>query len=517
MIRASWAVWVSVLVSGCVSSGGPYGGMNSPVERPAGWGVSDEPRLVALVNEAPEVPREFRAAWVATVDNIDWPSEPGLSSASQQQEMLTLMDRAMRLGLNAIVFQIRPTADALYSSELEPWSYYLSGEQGVAPDPFYDPLSFAVEEAHRRGIELHVWLNPYRAAHPTASGTLDDSHVLSRFPEAVHEYGTQKWMDPGSPDIAQHSLDVILDVVRRYDIDGVHMDDYFYPYPANDDQGNRIDFPDSSFYNLYGDGLSRSDWRRRNVDDFIQRVYSRIKETKSWVLFGISPFGIWQPGYPENVTGFNQHENLYADARKWLNRGWVDYYTPQLYWAMESSGQPYPDLLDWWISENDQNRHIWPGIFTSRVILEGNSHWENNELVRQVAHTRSVPGATGNVHFSMRAIMPAKHGMGKDLAKSLYAEPALVPATHWLGVSTPNKPLLEYHSLGNRGYMSIEPGDDTEVRAWTVRIKTSAGWETRILPGWNRTIAVEDDVLGVVVNTVGRLGVTSVPVGLLRN
>ena len=251
MIRASWAVWVSVLVSGCVSSGGPYGGMNSPVERPAGWGVSDEPRLVALVNEAPEVPREFRAGWVATVDNIDWPSEPGLSSASQQQEMLTLMDRAMRLGLNAIVFQIRPTADALYSSELEPWSYYLSGEQGVAPDPFYDPLSFAVEEAHRRGIELHVWLNPYRAAHPTASGTLDDSHVLSRFPEAVHEYGTQKWMDPGSPDIAQHSLDVILDVVRRYDIDGVHMDDYFYPYPANDDQGNRIDFPDSSFYNLY--------------------------------------------------------------------------------------------------------------------------------------------------------------------------------------------------------------------------------------------------------------------------
>ncbi len=306
-------------------------------------------RLERVRSSLPHIDREFRAVWVATVANIDWPSEPGLPVHRQQSELIDILNRVRMLGLNAIILQIRPTADAFYQSDLEPWSYYLTGQNGVAPDPFYDPLAFATEEAHRRGLDLHVWLNPYRAGHPTAPDSKAMNHVANRFPDAVLAYGTQLWMDPGAPEIADHSLAVIMDVVERYDIDGVHMDDYFYPYTVRDEEGNTVAFPDSAAYAAYGESMDIGDWRRQNVDRFIERVYASIKERKPWVLFGLSPFGIWRPGHPEGVTGFDQYEGLYADARKWLRNGWVDYYTPQLYWPMDSQGQPYGPLLDWWV------------------------------------------------------------------------------------------------------------------------------------------------------------------------
>ena len=219
----------------------------------------------ADVADIPDIPREFRGVWVATVANIDWPSKPGLSTQAQQDELIAILDRCVEMNFNAVVLQVRPTADALYASELEPWSYFLTGEMGKAPEPFYDPLTFAVEQAHERGLELHTWFNPYRALHPTNKGKVADNHISKTHPEVVHKYGPYLWMDPAEPLVQQHSLDVIMDVVNRYDIDGVHMDDYFYPYIVQDDEGNDVDFPDDRAWNVYqkaGGRLGRSDWRR---------------------------------------------------------------------------------------------------------------------------------------------------------------------------------------------------------------------------------------------------------------
>ena len=260
--------------------------------------------LPAPAAAEPELPlpmREFRAAWVATVANIDWPSKPGLASNEQQREFERIVDRAAELNLNALILQVRPAADALFPSAFEPWSPYLTGTMGQAPDPLYDPLKFAVETAHRHGIELHVWFNPYRALHKSFTGNISDDHISKTMPAAVKEYGGYLWLDPGDQQASQHSLDVMLDVVRRYDIDGIHMDDYFYPYPVTDAAGNEIPFPDDeSFAAARQAGYSgrRNDWRRSNVDALIQRLHMYTKRMKPWVRIGISPFGIWRPGHP---------------------------------------------------------------------------------------------------------------------------------------------------------------------------------------------------------------------------
>jgi len=506
---------ISLLVlSGCVSTG-PFQG-ETPVQ---GWGEANASIAKRLMRDMPAVEKEFRAVWVATVDNIDWPSRPGLSVSDQKSEMRDILDKARMMNLNAIVFQVRPAADALYASTLEPWSYYLTGENGEAPKPFYDPLAFAVEEAHRRGMELHAWFNPYRAYHPTAPDSLSGSHIRTKMPESVHTYGALQWMDPGSPQATEHSLAVIMDVVERYDIDGVHLDDYFYPYPVDDPEGNRVEFPDSAFYKIYGDGLSRSDWRRRNVDNLVSRIYSGIKERKPWVLFGISPFGIWRPNNPEGITGFDAYENLYADAKKWLNEGWVDYFTPQLYWAIDSSGQPYSELLDWWIKENGAGRHMWPGLFTSRIILEGNSHWEPEEIVAQVKQTRLAAGATGNIHFSMRALMPSDSKLSDDLSREVYSSSALSPATTWLGGAIPEQPHGSFQRLGTMKYLTMKPGGDTELRNWVVRIRQAGTWNTKIVPAWLHAFSLEgyENAEAIVLQSVTRLGQESEPLVLFPN
>ncbi|MBW3630866.1 MAG: family 10 glycosylhydrolase, partial [Gemmatimonadetes bacterium] len=252
----------------------------------------------------PPVQREFRGVWVASVSNIDWPSRPGLAVQEQKSELLAILDRAADLRLNAVILQVRPAADALYASDHEPWSEYLTGEMGRAPEPFYDPLQFAVDEAHRRGLELHAWFNPFRARHPSARSQIHGSHLSRVRPEIVRSYGTHLWMDPGEPDVREHSIRVVLDVVRRYDIDGVHIDDYFYPYKERDAAGAPIDFPDSASYARYRAGggvLARNDWRRHNVDTFVERLDREIKREKRWVSFGVSPIGTWRPGNPPQI------------------------------------------------------------------------------------------------------------------------------------------------------------------------------------------------------------------------
>jgi uncharacterized lipoprotein YddW (UPF0748 family) len=312
----------------------------------------------------PSPQREFRGVWVATVDNIDWPSRSGLPVEQQKAELLAILDRCSALNMNAVVFQVRPSCDALYSSKLEPWSEYLTGADGKAPVPFYDPLAFAVEEAHRRGLELHAWFNPYRARHFVAKSQPSPLHVSRSKPHLVRQYGRYLWLDPSMKEAQDHSIAVIRDVVRRYDIDGVHLDDYFYPYKEKDAEGKEISFPDDASYAKYlagGGRLESDDWRRENVNVFVKRLYDMVKSEKRWVKFGISPFGIWRPGYPPQIQGFDQYAQLYADARKWLVEGWVDYYTPQLYWRIEQKAQSYPVLLQWWVEQNIQKRNMWPG------------------------------------------------------------------------------------------------------------------------------------------------------------
>jgi uncharacterized lipoprotein YddW (UPF0748 family) len=426
---------------------------------------------LAETTEVAETPREFRAAWVATVDNIDWPSRRNLSTAEQQRELIELLDIAKRLNLNALIFQVRPNCDALYASELEPWSEYLTGKMGRPPEPFWDPLEFVVREAHARGIELHAWFNPYRALHPAGKGPVSLDHVSHTQPEVVREYGKYLWLDPGEPGASAHTLAVILDVVRRYDIDGVHFDDYFYPYPipvkpaamddALDDSADNNDaepptkketvpFPDDASWQRAlaamdsdeRDELSRGDWRRQNVNDLIERVYHGIKQEKPWVKFGVSPFGIWRPGHPPQIKGFDQYTAIYADARTWLTEGWVDYLTPQLYWAIGPPEQSYAALLDWWHDQNAHDRHLWPGNFTSRLLADGKRHWKAEEVIAQIWVTRAQAGAGGNVHFSMKALARNADGIADKLLAGPYQTPALVPESPWL----PSRPLVEENS-----------------------------------------------------------------------
>ena len=462
--------------------------------------------------EVPPPAREFRAAWVATVANIDWPSSRNLTSEQQQAELTALMDRAAELNLNAIVFQVRPHCDALYASELEPWSEYLTGAMGKAPEPFYDPLLLAVKLAHERGLELHAWFNPYRASHPSGKSQLSAGHVSKTGPHVVREYGKHLWLDPGEAAAAEHSLNVILDVVRRYDIDGVHFDDYFYPYPINDDKGKRVDFPDDASWlkaQAAWETLSRDDWRRQNVDRFIARVYREIKEEKPWVKFGVSPFGIWRPGHPRKIKGFDAYASLYADARKWFREGWVDYFTPQLYWKIESSGQSYPVLLRWWHRQNKQGRHLWPGNFTSRVANPGSGDWPVGEITRQIEITRRQPGATGNVHFSMKALMEDDRGMAQALAAESYQEPALVPASPWLSGGLPDSPRATLRQTK----LSFRMPDGSSPWLWAIQTRSTDGWQLKILPGhvgecelFGQTGA--DAPSHVAVTAVNRLGET---------
>jgi uncharacterized lipoprotein YddW (UPF0748 family) len=451
----------------------------------------------------PPVRREFRAVWVATVANIDWPSRPGLPADSQRAELLRILDRSAALKLNAVILQVRPAGDALYPSTLEPWSEYLTGAQGRPPEPAYDPLAFAVEEAHRRGLELHAWFNPYRARHPTAKSEPVASHLSRARPELVKRYGSYLWMDPGEPAVQDHSVAVMMDVVRRYDLDGVHIDDYFYPYPERDSAtGQPIPFPDEPSWQRYqasGGRLSRDDWRRRNVDVLIERLYGEIKREKPWVKFGISPFGIYRPGQPvEARTGFDQYAQLYADARKWLVEGWMDYFTPQLYWPIAQEGQSYPFLLRWWVAQNTKGRHMWPGNFTSRMV-EGNPRvWPASEIIGQIQVTRAWPGATGNVHFSAKAFMLNPDSLVERLQRGVYAEPALVPASPWLGGRAPGAPSVTLRGAG----VAFQPAAGDAPMWWVVRARAGTQWRTEVLPGWRRDFTLPAGQGGAAVEVV---------------
>ena len=545
----------AAVLAGCAAPRPAPAGAAAPVGALGGLAESELP---------PPEPREFRAAWVASVAQIDWPSAAGLPTAQQQAEATAILDRARAIGLNALILQIRPTADALYPSELEPWSEYLTGAQGRAPDPMWDPLAFWVEGAHRRGLELHAWFNPYRARHPSARGALAPQHVARRTPHWVRTYGEMLWMDPGEPEAAAHMLAVVSDVLRRYDIDGVHIDDYFYPYPipvpgAVASPGNpapELPFPDDATWARHqagGGRLSREDWRRSNVDALVQALYRTVHEVKPGTRVGISPFGLGRPDRrPPGITGFSQYDKLYADAEKWLQQGWLDYLAPQLYWPIDRVGQQFPVLLDAWMAENTARRHLWPGLFTSLVVNRaagqplGPRAWPHTEVLAQLQVLRSrapgaaagtapalpaghaplppgpgavLGGAGGHIHFSMVALMQDRDGVAGALREGPYAQDALVPATPWLAPrARPYLPLPAPLLQPQDGAVRVSPGAALDAQAaapwlWAVWRRRQGRWSFAVQPGAQRGIAPEGaDAL--VVSAVDRLGATSLRAAL---
>ena len=410
------------LLSACATPPAP-----APMVPPGEAALAPTPPASAAAVAAsttPAPPREWRAAWIATVANIDWPSKPGLSAEAQQAEIKTLCDTAVRIGLNALILQVRTSADALYESKLEPWSEYLTGTQGQSPG--YDPLAVWLAEARARGLELHAWINPYRARHSTAKSALAETHI-GRGRDWVKRYGDQLWMDPGDPAAAEQTLAVVRDILSRYAVDGIHIDDYFYPYPVNDPVTKQeVDFPDEPSWQRYvakGGSLNRADWRRYNVNTLVQRLYALAHEVRPGTRVGVSPFGIPKPSArPAGISGFSQYDKLYADVELWLREGWMDYLAPQLYWPRAQTAQAFEPLLQAWRASNPLGRPIHPGLFTSR-INDTDKSWQPDEVLAQIDSIRRLSPGSGHIHFSMAALAQNRRGIADALRSGPYAAP----------------------------------------------------------------------------------------------
>ncbi|HEY3864124.1 MAG TPA: family 10 glycosylhydrolase [Verrucomicrobiae bacterium] len=478
--------------------------------------MSAAARAQAIRDEPPPVPREFRGLWVATYQNIDWPSQAGLDSIRQKQEMLALFDRAAALRFNVIVFQVRGSCDAVYESKIEPWSECLTGRMGQAPSPFYDPLQFAVAEAHKRGLQLHAWFNPYRAR-PRNSKTPAATHVTFTHPRLVRAYGKYMWLDPAEQGTRDYSSSVIMDVTRRYDIDGVQFDDYFYPYPETAN-GQEINFPDDAPWHSYaaqGGKMSRADWRRDNVNRFVEAVYHSIKKEKPWVQFGISPFGIWRPHHPPEITGFDAYDSLYCDARKWLDEGWLDYCAPQLYWPVDQKAQSFPVLLQWWAAQNTRHRTLLAGMKVNGWKQVSD---DAREEAREINLTRSNPGASGEILWHARPLLSPSSSVATALEHEIYAAPALVPAAPWLRAIGPGKPELRMESAGGGLQLEWKSGGESAAQ-WVLQIKSGGHWRTEILPGektseWIKTAPAAIRPEAVCLSATDRYGNLSAAAGV---
>ncbi len=400
---------------------------------------------------------EFRAVWVATVDNIDWPTRGNYNTESQKAEFIKLLDMHQRNGVNAIIMQIRPAADAFYPSQYEPWSEWLTGKQGVPPSPYYDPLQFMIEETHKRGMEFHAWCNPYRAEFAIGKSSIAPNHVTRIHPEWFLPYGTVRLFDPGNKEAQQYVVRVIRDIVSRYDIDAVHFDDYFYPYRIAGKE-----FPDTASFRKYGNGMNKEDWRRSNTDSIILALSKAIKEEKKYCRFGISPFGVWR-NIDKDSTGSNSkagqtnYDDLYANIVLWLKEGWIDYVAPQLYWEFEHAHAPYGPLLDWW-NKHTYGRHCYIGLGIFKA--GSNAAWrDKDELPRQIRELRNMPNIEGMIYFSSKSFEKNPNGWNDSLQNNYYKYPAIIPPMPWIDTAAIEKPELVL--IGNNAYTN---GSTIEMR-----------------------------------------------------
>lgn len=374
---------------------------------------------------------EFRAAWIATVDNIDWPSKKGLPVDSQKAEFIRILDLHLQNGMNAIVMQIRPATDAFYPSPYEPWSEWLSGVQGKPPSPYYDPLQFMIDETHKRGMEFHAWCNPYRADFSIGKASIAPSHITRLHPQWFLDYGGKKYFDPGNKEAQEFVVDVIHDITERYDVDAIHFDDYFYPYRIAGKE-----FPDSLSYSLYGKGMTKDDWRRSNVDSIIYKLFTAIRKAKPHVQFGISPFGVWRnadkdPRGSNTKAGQTNYDDLYADILLWLQKGWIDYVAPQLYWEMGHKAAPYEVLIDWW-SKHTYGKHCYIGLGIYRANGRDEAWKDSTLLPRQIEMLRNTPNMHGMIFFSTKSFFNNPNGWNDSLRLNYFKEPAPLPQMNWM-------------------------------------------------------------------------------------
>ena len=387
--------------------------------------------LFCCTNGRAQARPEFRGVWVATVDNIDWPAKGNFNSDSQKAEFIRLLDMHQRNGINAMIVQIRPAADALYPSQYEPWSEWLTGKQGKPPVPYYDPLEFMIAETHKRKMAFHAWMNPYRAEFTTGVSTISATHITRLHPDWFLPYGDKKYFDPGNKAVQQYVAAVVKDVVSRYAVDGVHFDDYFYPYRIAGKE-----FPDNTSYLQYGNGLKKDDWRRSNTDSIIAMLSRIIKSVNKTCVFGISPFGIWRNADKDPINGSktngaaSNYDDLYANILLWLKNGWIDYVAPQLYWEFGHPKAPYNLLLDWW-NNHTYGRHCYIGLGIYKANI--NKAWrEHTQLTRQIDSLRSKPNIQGMIFFSSINFETNPNGWSDSLRLHYFKESAKLPLMEWL-------------------------------------------------------------------------------------
>ncbi|MFD1407503.1 family 10 glycosylhydrolase [Kroppenstedtia eburnea] len=423
---------------------------------------------------APVNKRQFRAAWVATVGNRDWPSSPALSVTQQQEEWKRLLDQMKGMNLNAVILQIRPMADAFYPSNCNPWSKYLTGTQGK--DPGYDPLAFLLEEAHRRNLEFHAWFNPFRVSTDTRLESLVPDHPARRHPDWVVAYGGQLYYDPGIPEVGDHVTDSILEVVNRYGVDGVHLDDYFYPYPVGSES-----FPDDGTYRRYGQDrfADKGDWRRENVNRFISGLSKRIRQLKPKLKFGISPFGIWRNRSTDptgsDTSGLQSFDELYVDTRTWIRQGWLDYVVPQVYWNIGYPPAAYEKLVDWWSEEvRGYPLHLYIGHAVYKIGQDDEA-WNNpEEMADQLYMNLSYPEVKGSVFFAISDLSRNPLGIRDRLATDFFRYPALIPAVPRLDQTPPPAPRIQSVQRFPAG-VQIEWRDDSTDTVYLVLYRFAEG------------------------------------------
>ncbi len=407
--------------------------------------------LLAVSATAQNKP-EFRGVWIATVDNIDWPAKGNYNSDSQKTEFIRLLDMHRGNGMNAVVVQVRPAADAFFPSPYEPWSEWLTGKQGAPPQPYYDPLEFMINESHKRGIEFHAWMNPYRAEFSIGKSSISPTHITRLHPDWFLAYGEKRYFDPGNKEVQQYVTNIVKDLVSRYNVDAIHFDDYFYPY--------RIlgkDFPDNEKYLQYGNGMNKDNWRRSNVDSIILMLSKAIKKENRYCQFGISPFGVWRNADKDSLNGSNtragqtNYDDLYADILLWLKKGWIDYVAPQLYWEFGHKAAPYEVLVDWW-GKHTYGRNCYIGLGYYRA--NSNAAWKDpNQIPRQIQALRNTPNINGMVFFSSKTFDKNPNGWNDSLRSKYYTIPVFPPPMPWIDSMRPEAPQI--NSVGLRKHDSL--------------------------------------------------------------
>jgi uncharacterized lipoprotein YddW (UPF0748 family) len=382
----------------------------------------------ALDLELAPSPREFRGVWIATVANIDWPNSPTDPFSKQKEDFIKLLDYYKSLNFNAVIVQIRTSGDAFYPSNFAPWSRYLTGKEGQKPNTTEDPLSWMILEAHRRGLEFHAWLNPYRATMNLDTKLLSAEHDFFKHKNWMVKYDTKYYYNPGLPEVRAHLVNIIREVVRNYNVDAIHFDDYFYPYKVD-----KVVFDDGATFKKYGrQGQKLDDWRRENVSLLVKEVQQTIKSEKPWVQFGISPFGVWRnkdkdPNGSNTRAGQTNFDDLYADVLTWMKNGWIDYLIPQLYWSMDYNLASHRELINWW-SKNSNNTKIYIGNGPYKIRNNADKAWDNPmEIPNQIGLSKITPNISGNAYFSAKSMYVQNRDVADLLYKNHYQQAVLTP------------------------------------------------------------------------------------------